>query len=94
MIGKHLANKIKQVKGISERVAILKLDLGNKDTLTIIQVYAPTLGAESAETEAFYNLLEDTYKKEKGFYTIVMGDFNAKFGENLSLKNFLGRYVE
>ena len=49
--------------------------------ITVIQVYAPTINAEDAEVERFYedlqNLLEITPKKDVFF---IIGDWNTKVG--------------
>ena len=49
--------------------------------ITVIQVYAPTINAEEAEVEEFYedlqDLLELTPKKDVLF---IIGDWNAKVG--------------
>ena len=54
---------------------------GKQFNITLIQVYAPTTNAEEAETEQFYedlqDLLELTPKKDVLFIT---GDWNAKVG--------------
>ena len=50
-------------------------------SITVIQVYAPTIKAEEAEVERFYedlqDLLELTPKKDVLF---LIGDWNAKVG--------------
>ena len=52
---------------------------GKPLNITAIQVYAPTSNAEEAETEQFYedlqDLLELTSKKDVLF---ILGDWNAK----------------
>ena len=52
---------------------------GKPFNITIIQVYAPTINAEEAEVERFYEdlkeLLELTPKKDVLF---IVGDWNAK----------------
>ena len=49
--------------------------------ITVIQVYAPTINAEEAEVEWFYEdlqyLLELTPKKD---VLLIIGDWNAKVG--------------
>ena len=54
---------------------------GKPFNITVIQVYAPTSNAEEAETERFYedlqDLLELTPKKDVLF---IIGDWNAKVG--------------
>ena len=54
---------------------------GKQFNITVIQVYAPTSNAEEAESEQFYedlqDLLELTPKKDVLF---IIGDLNAKEG--------------
>ena len=54
---------------------------GKPFSITVIQVYAPTINAEEAEVERFYedlqDLLELTPKKDILF---IIGDWNAKGG--------------
>ncbi|KAF7245142.1 Craniofacial development protein 2 [Varanus komodoensis] len=54
---------------------------GKPFNITIVQVYAPTTGAEEAEVDRFYeslqHLLELTPKND---VLIIMGDWNAKVG--------------
>ena len=54
---------------------------GKSFNITAIQVYAPTINAEDAEVERFYedlqNLLEITPKKDVFF---IIGDWNTKVG--------------
>ncbi len=71
---------IKEFKGISENVAVLKLELRYAKELNIIQVYEPTSAAMEEEDKLFYDLVERTIEEEKGYHTIVMGAWNAKVG--------------
>ena len=54
---------------------------GKPFNITLIQIYAPTSGAEEAEVEWFYedlqDLLELTTKKD---VLHIIGDWNAKVG--------------
>ena len=54
---------------------------GKPFNITVIQVYAPTINAEEAEVEQFYedlqDLLELTPKKD---VLSIIGDWNAKVG--------------
>ena len=43
-------------------------------------VYAPILDAEDSVKDKFYEELTNTIREEQEYYTIVMGDFNAKIG--------------
>ncbi|XP_072025155.1 craniofacial development protein 2-like [Amphiura filiformis] len=49
--------------------------------MCVIQVYAPTTDYEDVEVEEFYEDIDKAIKDNKGKYTIVMGDLNAKVGE-------------
>ena len=54
---------------------------GKPFNITVIQVYAPTRNAEEADSERFYEDLQDllalTTKKDVLF---IIGDWNAKLG--------------
>ncbi len=80
-INKRILNQIVEIKGISERIALLKIHY-NKETITIIQVYGPTLSAPVEEIKEFYNSLDNCFATEKSLINIVMGDFNAKIGKS------------
>lgn len=80
------------LKGVSERIAVAKIDIGNNETLSIIQVYAPTSVATLEEKESFYDELEEVYLAEKSNFTIVMGDLNAKIGAGVA-KSCLGNFA-
>src|SRR5574337_639308 len=54
---------------------------GKPFNITLIQVYAPTSNAEEAETEQFYEYLQDLLEltpKKDGLF--IIGDWNAKVG--------------
>jgi exonuclease III len=80
IVKKKWKKNIIEFIGISERIAILNLNLPNyKNPWSIIQVYSPTEMATEEEKESFYkdlsNSMEETYKNK-----IIMGDFNSKIG--------------
>ena len=61
---------------------------------TVLNVYAPTLQAETGVKEAFYrdlhNLLQQVDSKDK---LAILGDFNARVGQDFKLwKGVLGRH--
>uniref|UniRef100_A0A670K960 Endonuclease/exonuclease/phosphatase domain-containing protein n=1 Tax=Podarcis muralis TaxID=64176 RepID=A0A670K960_PODMU len=65
---------------------------GRPFNITVIQVYAPTTGAEEAEIEQFYedlqDLIEVTPKKD---VLLIIGDWNAKVGKQ-EIKGTTGKF--
>ena len=50
-------------------------------SITVIQVYAPTIKAEEAEVERFYEDLQDFLElTPKNDVLFLIGDWNAKVG--------------
>ncbi len=58
----------------------------------IVQVYAPTLGSTEEEIEAFYNELDEILLKEREYYILIIGDWNAKVGRGRSPSENVGKY--
>ncbi len=81
-----------ELKYISDRLSILKLEIETKVFLSIIQASAPTNVSEEKEKEEFHNLLAVTLEKEGDNYKIIMGDFNAKIGREMSFSDALGMF--
>ena len=75
---------VKSVLGflpVNERCLLLKLK-GKPFNISIIQVYAPTTDHSEEELEEFYESVNSTIKEVKSTdVLIVMGDFNAKVGD-------------
>ena len=66
---------------ISDRIMLVKLK-GKPFDISIIQVYAPTANKSEEEHEQFYNDLEMAKSQCKSQdMVIVIGDFNAKVGD-------------
>ena len=79
---KYLKHYIESFIGLSERVALLTLNI-NQFKISFIQVYAPTEAANKEDIEAFYNTINKALKLAED-KVIVMGDFNAKIGQTTS----------
>lgn len=90
IIKKHLKKHIIYFKGLSERVALLKIHINNLD-LYIIQAYAPTEAAKDEELELFYNTVDNAIRLS-GNNIILIGDFNAKIGRPQPNETITGRH--
>ncbi|CAG4978895.1 unnamed protein product [Colias eurytheme] len=91
LIKKSLRDNISGFLGISERVALLKLNF-KEGTLSLIQVYAPTESSSEDEITKFYTDLSRAQELADN-NRLIIGDFNAKIGqpkphENLVLGNY------
>ncbi|CAH2105471.1 unnamed protein product [Euphydryas editha] len=79
IVKQHWKKHIESYIGISERVAILNLNINNRK-ISLIQVYAPTESASKDDIDKFYETLNEAMKiAHKEVH--VMGDFNAKIGQ-------------
>lgn len=89
-------NKLILFKGISERIALAKFDLGNNKSLTLIQVYAPTSMASDEDLAKFYEDLSNCFSGlscNASQQVLIMGDFNSKIGKReLGEDQILGPY--
>ena len=75
---------------VSDRILVVHLDTKPVKT-TIIKVYAPTSTSSDEVKEDFYNQLQATKDAIKDRNAlIIMGDFNAKVGDEASKHQGLG----
>ena len=77
----------------SDRILLVRIH-GKPFNLSIIQVYAPTSASSEEEIEDFDSDLEDAYKKcGNQDIVIVMGDLNAKIGDEQDpLQEIVGKH--
>ena len=64
---------------------------GKPFNITVIQVYAPTVNAEEAEVEWFYEDLQDLELTPKRDVLFIIGDWNAKVGSQ-EIPGVTGRF--
>ena len=75
---------------ISERAMKIQLKMRNSHT-TVIPVYAPIEVDEESESENFYEVLQDQIDKViKKHFLIVLIDFNARVGPNITASQLHG----
>ena len=84
MVKRHLAKNIKELRGISERIALLNIQLPvdgeEEQEWSIIQAYSPTESnrrEDIAKIEKFYEFTTANVSKN----IIIMGDFNGQIGK-------------
>lgn len=94
LIHKKWKNNQKIFKSISSRVTTLTLSVNEKETLSVIQVYAPTSAAKIQEIEKFYSEIDDALDiVSKSTWKIIVGDFNSKIGiPQLHEKDVMGNF--
>ncbi|XP_072938941.1 uncharacterized protein [Epargyreus clarus] len=80
IVNKSLVNNIVEIKSVSPRVAYLILRVSKRYSLKVIQVYAPTSTHSDDEVEVMYEDISKAIHTSKSYFTVVMGDFNAKLG--------------
>lgn len=93
LVKKQLSKEIEEFVGISDRIAVLNINLpGSRNKWSIIQAYAPTDIASQEEKNSFYtslrNTIENTHKN-----IILMGDFNSTLGSKETNNNSIGKYT-
>ncbi len=91
-INKKVMNHVIKIQGISERIGIMKLKVEGNIKILLVQIYAPTAGADEDEIKKFYKDLQKVLQKESIRYIIIMGDWNAKVGNEEGRCRNVGRY--
>lgn len=93
IINNKWADRIQGFKGYSNRVSrvIFSIKKEKDERIKIIQVYAPTSQSSDEEIEHFYRDVQIALENNKCRTTVVMGDWNAKIGEN-GRERAVGKY--
>ena len=91
LVSPKIKKAISEVRPVGDRIITMKLDV-KPIPVNIIQVYMPTTSYEDEKVMECYSglqrVIDGVPKREK---LIVMGDFNAKIGENVSHRS-CGRF--
>ena len=66
----------------------MKVNLHRKDSVTVINVYAPTSSAEDEKVEQFYDDVERAIADSDSKYKTIVGDFNTKLETKTKEKDF------
>lgn len=92
IINSRIVDRVIEAKIHSHRIATLKLDIGRKTSLLIIQIYAPHKDYGIDELEKFYAEVE-THLDQPAYQKIVIGDFNAQLGPKTENQRYLGKFT-
>ena len=81
-------------KPVNDRIITLRLPLNGERFCSIIAIYAPTMTNSPNTILQFYKQLENILKRiPKDDKIVLLGDFNARVGENESIWNgVLGKF--
>ena len=91
-INRRIIDIIIKIEGVTERISLMKVELSRKVKILIVQVYAPTMDANEEEIEKFYSKLREVYYREKEYYNIIVGGWNAKIGKADTEKETVGKF--
>lgn len=93
-IRSSLVNNLSDLpNGISERLISLRVPLKHGRFMTLISVYAPTLTSAKEDIDMFYGDLKSAIQKvDRQDKLVVLGDFNARVGQDFNIWSSLGRH--
>ena len=81
IVNRNISQSVTSFSPYSNRILMIQINTNDKK-VNIIQVYAPTADKTDNEIESFYEDLDNILKSTKTQdVTIIMGDLNAKVGE-------------
>ncbi|CAH2246837.1 jg12407 [Pararge aegeria aegeria] len=92
IVHKSLVNNIVRVESVSSRVAYLVLRVTKRYSLKVIEVYAPTTAHSDKEVEALYEDISKAIHTSKTYYSVVMGDYNARLGKRSGAELRVGQF--
>jgi endonuclease/exonuclease/phosphatase family metal-dependent hydrolase len=92
IVHKSLVDNVVKIESVSTRVAYLILRVSERYSLKVIQVYAPTSTHSDDEVEAMYEDISKAMHSSKTYFTVVMGDFNAKLGKRDGEEQIVGQF--
>ena len=92
LVNKELAGNIIRFTSPTDRVVSVDIKLNKRNTLKILQCYAPTSASTEEANSEFYEIVQQTIEDRPAHYTIVMGDFNAKVGSQKTGEKSVGKF--
>uniref|UniRef100_A0A8D8R4I6 Craniofacial development protein 2 n=1 Tax=Cacopsylla melanoneura TaxID=428564 RepID=A0A8D8R4I6_9HEMI len=92
VMNKEWGNRVKNAVLFNNRIILVKMQINEKETLNIIQVYLPTSRYTEEEVEEVYEQIDDVLElTANNEATIILGDWNAVVG-SIKEDNVMGNY--
>lgn len=88
ILNKKTTKAIIQFEPINDRMCKIRLQ-GKFFKITIINVHAPTEETDDENVESLYDMLQVCDKVAKHDLLVTLGDFNAKIGQEESIRKSL-----
>jgi len=93
IITKESRGSVLKYTPVNKRISALRVK-GRTKNITTITVHAPTEDKDANEKEEFYDTLEETLDETPKYdVTLIIGDFNAQIGNQVSNKGVSGIYT-
>lgn len=93
LVKRYLRKDVVSFKSISDRVAVLEIQISDNLVWTIIQVYAPTEAYKTEDIDKFYYTIEQAMDYATSKNIILLGDFNAKIGKRQKFEDqIMGKF--
>ena len=84
VIAERWADCVKSWRCVTERCVTLRMKITGV-WLTLVQVYAPTDDRDNDIKDDFYSVLQEVlYRAPRGDKVVIMGDLNARVGNNVT----------
>ncbi|XP_056641545.1 craniofacial development protein 2-like [Diorhabda sublineata] len=92
LVNKRISPNLQILKTISDRVIYITLKINSNITIKVVQIYAPTSSHEDEEIEVLYDEITQSLTENKTRYTLIIGDFNARIGEQCNSSQYVGQF--